>query len=403
MEAKIHHSPSGSLNGVISTATHNVVAFYYYVISNASLPCTPHGKQQISTSQAKLMLIGLAILFMLLLSGLPAHLLQEQLKNHTTAFELNDQFPLKCPPCHRTNTSCIWRNLYQYNFGNNLYPTLQEAVKLALDLNYPLERYAINLGAKDGKSMADETYPLYSTLDFAGLALEASESYKKELLKNMPPKVNSEFGYVTPENVQAIFERNGVPKNLGVLKIDIDSYDCAVARQIMTLGYRPKFLWMEVNPMVPPPFKFEWIFDDNASYDALDLGTGNTGVGCSLQQQVDDLWQYGYQPLYLRGYHTSNERGVDALYIHNSMQFLSHCTESGAFGIYKQWLDVAGKTYSAIHPRTKNLKIGLPTSYVLAVEKVDKESYKAMDERLKSYYSDLGYQGSVYKLEQRQQ
>ncbi|CAD7927463.1 unnamed protein product [Amoebophrya sp. A25] len=41
-----------------------------------------------------------------------------------------------------------------------------------------------------------------------------------------------------------------------ILKIDIDSFDCVLAEKMLVLGFRPRFLVMEVNAAIPPPFEF---------------------------------------------------------------------------------------------------------------------------------------------------
>eukprot|EP00928_Gymnodinium_smaydae_P090281 TRINITY_DN74109_c0_g1_i1.p1 TRINITY_DN74109_c0_g1~~TRINITY_DN74109_c0_g1_i1.p1 ORF type:complete len:353 (+),score=42.38 TRINITY_DN74109_c0_g1_i1:119-1177(+) len=49
-----------------------------------------------------------------------------------------------------------------------------------------------------------------------------------------------------------------------ILKVDIDSYDCDLVARLLQHGLRPRLIVMEVNVNVPPPFKFQWLFNSDS-------------------------------------------------------------------------------------------------------------------------------------------
>ena len=66
---------------------------------------------------------------------------------------------------------------------------------------------------------------------------------------------------IMPGNARAILAVTQVPKNLALLKIDIDSLDCEVLRVLLETGYRPGVLILEVQLgsfLETAPFPLLW-------------------------------------------------------------------------------------------------------------------------------------------------
>ena len=121
-----------------------------------------------------------------------------------------------------------------------------------------MTRTCANLGANDGIS-GDPTHALFAS-SWSGLVVEPSkeENLWRRLWTNVPwPRVVKDNSAVTPDNVLAIFRRAGLPHDLDVLKIDLDSYDIfVVERIVLHSAFRPKILVMEINEKIPPPVMF---------------------------------------------------------------------------------------------------------------------------------------------------
>lgn len=131
-----------------------------------------------------------------------------------------------------------------------------------LDKLDKLNRYCVDIGASDGASQSN-TVALYLS-GWRGLSVEYNgENFAKLALnyKNFP-NVNLSKNKVTPINVVNILKSNNVPKEFGLLNLDIDSYDYFVLEKILS-SYRPSLLCVEINEMIPPPIKFTVNWDPN--------------------------------------------------------------------------------------------------------------------------------------------
>eukprot|EP00392_Amoebophrya_sp_AT5.2_P002637 g2642.t1 len=81
------------------------------------------------------------------------------------------------------------------------------------------------------------------------------DTVEEELVKVVKDAVRAQQG---PGNGRS---SGSLLTNISVLKIDIDSFDCALAEKILQLHLRPKFLVMEVNAAIPPPFEFSMPYE----------------------------------------------------------------------------------------------------------------------------------------------
>eukprot|EP00929_Paragymnodinium_shiwhaense_P037555 TRINITY_DN19991_c0_g1_i1.p1 TRINITY_DN19991_c0_g1~~TRINITY_DN19991_c0_g1_i1.p1 ORF type:complete len:427 (+),score=74.69 TRINITY_DN19991_c0_g1_i1:68-1348(+) len=166
-------------------------------------------------------------------------------------------------------------------------------------------RSFINIGANDGYYQEDPLKWLGAEdIDWA-LAIEAERSLCDAYRKNFP-HVQVLCEKVDPSMVEEtvwplLRKLAGAQdfRNVDILKMDIDSYDCDLLAALLRLGLRPKVIVAEVNVNIPPPFRFNWRFDANTSRVVMenDLVSWNWMYplfGCSLSEQATLLAAENY-------------------------------------------------------------------------------------------------------------
>jgi hypothetical protein len=83
---------------------------------------------------------------------------------------------------------------------------------------------------------------------------------------------------VTPKNINEIFDKHSVPKELDILSIDIDSYDLLLWEALRP-EYRPRMVVMEMNSGFPIETKAiingideNWVWDSYSKYFGSSFG-----------------------------------------------------------------------------------------------------------------------------------
>jgi len=154
--------------------------------------------------------------------------------------------------------------------------------------------FVVNIGAHDGKSMNDPCAHWITAQNGRGLAVEgdASPLRTRALRSNvLSADVAIHMGFVTPDNIEAVLEKAHTPRDLLVLKVDIDSYDVDVTVKVLELGYRPKIMVLEHNEKFPPGFKFRVRHSPTAQWRwAYDHVMGNSGT--AWQEELDRFPEY---------------------------------------------------------------------------------------------------------------
>jgi hypothetical protein len=119
----------------------------------------------------------------------------------------------------------------------------------------PRHRWYVDIAAGDGETMSN-TLAL-AEAGWEGLAVEADagEFARLERAYAARPRVRTARVVVTPDNVLDVLGAHGVPRELGVLSLDIDGYDHFVLAALLE-GYRPRLICAEINESIPPPVKF---------------------------------------------------------------------------------------------------------------------------------------------------
>lgn len=141
-------------------------------------------------------------------------------------------------------------------------------------------KYFCEFGVEDGIE-SNTTFLLLQ--NWQGLWIDADEKSYKNALKNFEEPIEKgqlkiKHSFVTPENIENIFDEYEVPKDLDLLSIDIDSTDYWVRKAITK--YKPRVLIMEYNAAYFPPVV--WIKKKNESF-----WEGDINMGASLQALHD--------------------------------------------------------------------------------------------------------------------
>jgi len=181
---------------------------------------------------------------------------------------------------------------------------------------------AVNLGAGDGRSFIpgmncsifdcdgpenDPVYPMYTYLHFGGLAVEGDPAWEQQLNQNLPAaNVTKMISMITPDNVLSLLKEGNIPIDVDYFKNDIDGYDCAVNYAVLSAGYRPKMIQVEVNPEIPHPVAFGVNYGKHFKQPSFWTGF----YGCSLTLTSSLIKRFGYQLVSTPLLH-------DALYVRN--------------------------------------------------------------------------------------
>ena len=107
-------------------------------------------------------------------------------------------------------------------------------------------KHAVDIGAYDGRITSN-----VCALEDAGWAtckLEGGEIADTDEAKRNGVKKH----WVTPENVDELLTRYGVPKNFDFLSLDIDSIDYHVLTALLSAGYKPRAMVTEYNGSYGP-------------------------------------------------------------------------------------------------------------------------------------------------------
>lgn len=157
-------------------------------------------------------------------------------------------------------------------------------------------KYFVEFGAGSGRTC--NTSYLARRKGWTGLWMDG---------KGGPPRgplaVHQEF--ITAENINALFQKYGVPKSFDLLSIDIDGNDYWVWKAITK--HRPRVVIMEYNASVPPSESRAIPYDPNFRWSRTDY------FGASLLALKKLGEQKGYTLV------TCDSRGVNAFFVEDRL------------------------------------------------------------------------------------
>jgi hypothetical protein len=121
-------------------------------------------------------------------------------------------------------------------------------------------RTAVDIGAGDGVR-GSNTYALF-VKGWRGVGFEGDERRARRLARAYKNFEGVAAGHalVTPSNVASLLREQNVPREFGVLSLDIDSYDYWVLDAILK-AFRPRIVVTEINEKIPPPVRFVVNYD----------------------------------------------------------------------------------------------------------------------------------------------
>jgi hypothetical protein len=175
--------------------------------------------------------------------------------------------------------------------------------------------FVLNYGAADGYGgLADPTFHLFDHENMSGLLIDGQ--CDDSLFKKYPKRENIKIASCTRIdvfNLTRFLEYNNVPKHITVLKIDVDSYECAIAKNILNAGYISEIIHIEFNPIMKPPLRFS-VIPSASDHDKEIWKISGPFYGCSLSMIDDILSSYNYVLLQVDGW--------DAFYIRKKFAVL---------------------------------------------------------------------------------
>ena len=205
----------------------------------------------------------------------------------------------------------------------DIWPTLQKIV----EAGFPLVGQYVNIGAHDG--FTDD--PLYNYSYFSnatGVAIERDPEKCQRHKVNLP-NVNVLCSEVTPQNVLPLVRSGLQGKDIDVLKVDIDSFDCPVLERIVP-KVRAKMIVVEANPSIPPPYQWAMLYDPDlwTFFNSFHSPEEVPIRGCSLAYEIQLLRRYDYDMIFFGGH--------DAIFTHESVRsaFLPHDLPMDEFECY---------------------------------------------------------------------
>lgn len=98
--------------------------------------------------------------------------------------------------------------------------------------------------------------------------------------------------FITPLNINRLYQKHGVPPDLDFMSIDIDGQEFWVW---MNLQFRPKVMIIEINGGLGPDLSQTIMFDPQFLFD------GSTYYGCSYQALSKLAQSKGYTPVWCNG------------------------------------------------------------------------------------------------------
>lgn len=137
-------------------------------------------------------------------------------------------------------------------------------------------KFIVEFGGYDGITWSNSRN-LIANYDWSALIIEPNQKFYgllENLYKNKS-RITTINSFVTPENINRLFQQAGVPRDFDILSVDIDSADYYVWKAIQ--GFEPKIVVIEFNSSVPPDQHY--IVDE---VDAVRLGSTSRG-GASIR------------------------------------------------------------------------------------------------------------------------
>jgi hypothetical protein len=155
----------------------------------------------------------------------------------------------------------------------------------------PTSKYSVEFGCGDGVTLSN-TRNLLINHGWSGLMMDGDHAKIEAARKSYEklPRVKVVEAWVYPGNIETLFEQNGVPADVDLVSIDIDSNDYYIWRVMHE--YRPKVVVIEYNAGFPPPKKAV------VAFHPLNYWDGSDYFGASIQSLYELGKKKGYELIY---------------------------------------------------------------------------------------------------------
>lgn len=153
--------------------------------------------------------------------------------------------------------------------------------------------YFVDIGANDG--VFNSNTARLALRGWQGLGLEADPIKFATLARNYESFVDVALAKVpvSPDNIEGLLQSYGVPRNFGVLSLDIDSYDYYVLDATLN-SFRPSIVITEVNAIIPPPIEFSVKYTENFRWDFV---SNFQGQSIAMLNKICEKYGYGFVDL----------------------------------------------------------------------------------------------------------
>ncbi|CAH1774225.1 unnamed protein product [Owenia fusiformis] len=157
-----------------------------------------------------------------------------------------------------------------------------------MELAYPMstEKYSVDIGAAGASDATD-------LMARGWKGFQSDGRFDQEYLSQ---HINQTNRIIVPENVHNVLKIFSIPKRIGLMKVDIDSYDWDVLKAFLDAGVYADIYSLEFNPVFPPNVHyhmnystdFVWTFTASRPLEKQIL------YGASLRAWHDLLAPRGY-------------------------------------------------------------------------------------------------------------
>ena len=166
-----------------------------------------------------------------------------------------------------------------------------------------LNRYSLEFGVEDGTECNTRILRDYNftTLSWDGFEVDESIGLYKE--------------FISYDTIINTFEKYNVPKEFDLLSIDLDSIDFWILLRILSAGYRPRIMVVEINPTLGIKDGDLYTHSQFASINQLPLVIDHP-LSSQFMQLVDgrtDLLLYDYSSFSGTNYYGANSMAYKKL------------------------------------------------------------------------------------------
>jgi FkbM family methyltransferase len=187
------------------------------------------------------------------------------------------------------NINCPYKHIGEYlkepvwNFeGHSASKTNHVKSSTLVNFLGITNRYYIDIGSVSGSELS-------SLQNWKGLAIDPRETPSQS-----PTKIIISDA-INPTNVKEILTKYNVPKEIGILKVDIDSYDYDVYESILKLR-QTEVIFGEINPVFPPGVHFHLKYFKDFKWSLVSSWPKHLQIkyGASVQAMYDLLSMNGF-------------------------------------------------------------------------------------------------------------